>query len=187
MTTVYFSYWCPEGAACGKNNRKLGNAPNGDVAFSKLLSHLVNSPGHGLTDDGARDMILAHPECIAEEIWIEEPPTQPSEGKAKGKGNGDGRAAPYGRRPDWRVEVAGIVASAVQQMQHEPASSSNRHETLQLQQNAECRLPERVLKALARSEAAARTAARMSRAAAAAFDEEASTFRDALDLLQQHD
>ena len=79
------------------------------------------------------------------------------------------------------------MASAVQQMQHEPASSSSRHETLQLQQNAECRLPERVLKALARSEAAARTAARMSRAAAAAFDEEASTFRDAIDLLQQHD
>ena len=137
--------------------------------MQKIVQHLVNSPNHALSQTDAEEIVANRPDCVQQEEWAEEIQTQRAapyvlQGNSSGKGSG--RQQQQLRMHDELVQVRVDAATA-----HAAAALTGSQ--LRLEQQA------------IRCEQAARSTAKLARAAAAAFDEEAQTLRDLIDEIRR--
>ena len=165
MPTVYVCF-CPVGKECKKGGGRLGAFPDELAARAKIVTHLMNSPFH------AYDQGTAEGFAEGAELTEEEAPPEPDHkplNKWGWKEDKTWRAGPYDASSGWgrgggKGGTGGSSSSTALAMTGKDSS---------------------IVAAVARAEAAARTAARMAHAAASAFEAEASILRDSLDSLQK--
>ena len=159
----FFVCFCPLGNDCKKGNKRLGKHKLEDEARQQIQHHLVHSTFHSMTDADAAE--LAEKAELTEEDWadtdfVDTGKGGSGSGKGDGKGDGKQRASSWWEG-DWK--------------QHS-WSSSDRPGPYQVavpKFAADHGIGATCLSSMARAEAAARTAARMARAAATAFEQEA--------------
>ena len=162
-----FVCWCPDGQTCGKQNKRLGAFNSEIEAVGKIVSHLQNSPSHGMGESEAQSLVDSRMDCIAqEEEWKDDTEQQPK------------RSQPYPvqQRIGWQREREVVDAARLQAAVTTAVSSQVAPITAM-----QLRLEQQAL----RCEQAARAAAKLARQAAAAFEEEAATIRDLIDELRR--
>ena len=158
-----FVCFCPLGEVCAWGGRRLGKFQTEDAARARIVWHLTSSSKHEI-DEGQAKELAGEAELLSEEGWEKDSSeweAKPSNTEAKhsstakAKSTGKGwwqKDKPTGK--GWQREgpYTSVVAT--------PSSSS-------------MSTGHSALTAMVRCEAAARTAARMSRSAATGFDAEA--------------
>lgn len=169
MVTKFVAF-CPLGDTCAKKGRRLGAYDSFDQAREQVVWHLKMSSYHGLSDADAD--AASYGECIVEEQWPNEA-AEHAEQDDRGKGN---KTRDYSRKGKGKGYQS--ARPAPYHCERQPQQRSSEMEVLVAVPSAKG-LTE-VVAAIARSEAAARTAARMARAAAQAFDEEAAVMQVAM-------
>ena len=163
---------CPLPEVCGRGMRRLGSFPSREQAEDKVKHHLMHSSHHGLGEEEAHGLVADME--LETEIYDDpqheqrRPAPYPPKGKGKGKEQGKGGGI--------HAAVRDAVSAALgQHAALVPRGSSS--SSMPVVGNASTKLVERI----AKCEVSARHAARMSRAAAAAFEEQATAFREVLD------
>ena len=160
---TYFVAFCPLGEECSWKGKRLGRFLTAQEARDKIKWHIWTSTNHDY-DETAAGIEADQAELVQEE---DEEPQAKGKGKAgkatKGKANKHEHANKYEPYANNWYEPYAIAASP-------SAPSMGNHAT--------------VLQAMMRSEAAARTAARMSRAAAQGFDAEADVLANEISKLR---
>lgn len=162
----FFVCFCPLGSDCKKGNKRLGKHKLEDEARQQIHHHLVHSTFHSLTDADAAE--LAEKAEIIEEDWDDAaaaPAGSVDTGKGgSGSGKGDGKhhaSSSSWWEGDWKQQSWSSSDRPGPYQVAVPKFATDRGI------GATC------LSSMARAEAAARTAARMARAAATAFEQEA--------------
>ena len=97
-THKLFRTWCPLGDECSKHGAQLCKELTHQRCIDRLLSHLTNSPFHGLSQDEALDQILTA--TITEEDVEDVEEKGPDEDAAAPGGSSSTRPAPSGERQD---------------------------------------------------------------------------------------
>ena len=163
---IKFVSFCPCGSECSKGGRRLGAHNSREEAVNKAVWHLTQSSHHSMDEASARDLA----ELAEYEEEEHEESAEAAKGKAKGKnqswgsswgGSSSWRTGPYNWEPQQQQQVVAVQPAPVPQ---DFLGS--------------------VMKCLCRSESAARTAARVARSAALAFDEEAGVMQMSIRTLQ---
>ena len=206
--------YCPFGEKCGRGNRCLGSFDNPDGAQDKIRHHLINSSHHYMSEDEARAAALDAVQCWSEDEDASTasshqvapaahastsakaapvPVPQPVKGKGKGKGKRD-RSHPYSSGA-WidGADVASIAAQVADHLlQTQAVVTAAEETTLAAASSTSLALESdvgtswtRAIASLTRCDQASRTAARMSRSAAAAFEEEAHTISREIEFLSE--
>ena len=163
--TVWYAGFCPMGDECSKGGKRICCCSTLEQTRSKISWHLQSSSYHsGISQEDADSMAGNAP--IEEEIYED---TNDDRHSAQGKGKaadrgkgGKGWGKSSGNNNDYRAQPYQIVSP--------PPAAQSEHAG--------------VIAAISRCESAARTAARMARSAALAFEEESSTMTSALQKLQ---
>jgi hypothetical protein len=176
---LHYACFCPRAGDCRKGGKRLATAITEAEARQKIVHHLTTSSYHGLSEDEAVAE-AASAELLLEE-YAEEPPEPKGKGKKGGGGGWEWREHAWGE--GWTEGNKGKgggkrwepYPTPVAQQALVPAQPCVQANLDQLQT---------IMSAASRAESAARTAARMAKAAAAAFDEEAHVLREAVDLLR---
>ncbi len=179
---MYYIF-CSRAADCKKGGKRLGTFKSEEDCRWALANHLAASSYHTVSqaeaDAEAADAI------VQTEDWDDadfEPADQGAKGKGKGKSKDAGHrrsVEPYpskgkGKGKKGEIEMWGASSSA---------SSSWQVQTWSQQPSDQDTKLKEILQAVARSEAAARTAARMARGAATAFESESAVLREAMDTI----
>ena len=183
MAATWYVSYCPCSDVCNRGGRRLGSDPTMEAARQRVAHHLGASSYHLLSEEDANN--LADTVVLEEELWVEpaaaSQPAQHGKGHGKHDGNaGKGRGRPQHHRPE-PYSLNEVVASTLAHMQQQ-------QQTIHGPDVPQVRIApvhERIHTIMARAEAAARTSARMARAAAIAFEEEAANLRACLDMLEQ--
>lgn len=184
MPTVYVAF-CPLGEKCGRHGKRLGAFATRDDAISKTIHHLRNSVKHEAMDSDEAEALALAADYMEEE-WDDNqvaPPTQVKPGKGSdgwGKGGGKSSGKDWGKgwqadgwdagswdKKSWREAP---YPSQGQPSQGQPSQALVVHK---MGAAASSDFAEAV-QALTRAEVSARTASRVARAAALAFEEEAT-------------
>ena len=188
MEVRYISF-CPFGDVCKKGCARLGSDKSEEDCRWRICNHLHTSQYHNMPQaDAHRESLIASVET--EEVEL--PPEGGDAGKGKGKdAKGQGkdakgdRPAPYNQPKGkgkgksqgwWQSDEAWSSAGtdwhdAWRAAPAESSSSGGSSAALQL---VATKPDNKTLQSLAKCEAAMRTAARMARSAALAFEEEAA-------------
>ena len=162
--TSMFVCFCPLGEACGWGGRRLGKYQTEEAARSRIEWHLTSSTKHEI-DEGQAKELAAEADLLREDGWepdINEWEAKPSTAEAKHNNTTKGKSTGKGWQKDkstgkgWQRDGPYTGREVVVAI---PSSSS-------MSQGHSA------LTAMVRCEAAARTAARMSRSAASGFDAE---------------
>ena len=176
---------CPMGDECGKKGRRLGAFDTREAAMAKVVHHLLSSANHQkMSKEEAEG--YAEGQEYEEEDWDEEEPAGSIDLHKGAKGwkkqgnnqswdKGGWKADAWKQAPKASGPYAGSSAS------DSAASSAMAKISTNASRSAEfldC------VQSLARSEASARTAARVARAAAGSFEDEACTLSQALKKLK---
>lgn len=178
MPLCYVAY-CPIAEECNHGGRRLGASMDEEEARAKVRNHLQNSSYHyGKHTEDDIEQLVALAELDQEE-YVEEAPL-PQKGKGgkadDGKGGKGGKGGKEGKRSEpYHGGGGGGKGNALNQLTRQVAELSEA-----MVAPARFGGIDRCIMAISRAEAAARTSSRMARAAAAAFDEEASHLRSAL-------
>ena len=180
MAQTWYVAHCPVPEICGRGGRRLGSFPSKEQALDKVKHHLVHSSHHCLGDHDAAELV-ADMELETEiydeqqqQQWPERHAPYSAKGKGKGKEHGKEHGKGSGSQAGIHAAVRDAVSAALGQHAIVPRGNSSSGSVVG---NADTRLVERI----AKCEVSARHAARMSRAAAAAFEEQAAAFREVLD------
>ncbi len=192
METWYVPF-CPLADACNKGGRRLESFASEAEAREKVAWHLVNSTYHDMPQ-GEADEQAACCQVDQEEYEAKIPEATGGKGQqhsgkgGKGQQWGGGRSEPYDRwsgRGQQQQQGSKLSNQALAQVAEVVSkvmtSSSSSAGQLVVQR------PNAVLAAMTKAEASARTAGRMARMAAGAFEEEASVLRDAIEEYQQNE
>ena len=172
MAAMATQYWCscPHGDECKKRGQRLGSFTTSDAAREKVRVHLMQSSYHYMSE---ADALLESESAVINEEEVE---AQNAENdwvhKEQGKGKGKGQS--WWKKDTWHERPAPYAKAAA-----EPSAPSAAVVIRAPPVNLAT-----ILSATSRAEAAARTAGRMARAAANAFEEEAHVLREAMDLLR---
>ena len=166
--TSMFVCFCPLGEACGWGGRRLGKYQTEEAARSRIEWHLTSSSKHEI-DEGQAKELAGEADLLREEGWEQDSnewEAKPSTAEAKHNNTTKGKSMGKGWQRDkstgkgWQREAPYTVPYAVREMVVASPSSSSMSQG------------HSALTAMVRCEAAARTAARMSRSAASGFDAE---------------
>lgn len=190
MPVVRFISFCPLSESCAKGHSRLGADVDEYGARWRVSNHLQNSSYHMLGKQEAEDLAAT---CdVLEEENEDEPPADDSKvdkgdkGKGKqkssraepydgsGKGGKDSKDRKQGKR--WNNDAGWSWSGDHDWYSDRP------QQTLQIvtTSTASSSNDSRLAQALSRSEAAMRNAARLARAAATAFEEEAAIVQNEL-------
>jgi hypothetical protein len=187
---LYFISFCPLPDGCRKKGGRLGRDLLAHDARWRIANHLVSSPYHSMATAEA-DEVAASANLETEE-WEEDAPQgddgaeEPNIGKGSKDGLKDLRGGPYkggsnkgkswGKGKSWQGSSwshdAGYNQGHNQQPQQQPQQQLS---TIQPNVNKN-----KAGQCIARCEAAMRNAARLARAAAVAFEEEAALLQSEL-------
>lgn len=175
-----FVSFCPCPDVCRKGGKRLGWDDSENNARWRISNHLQSSGYHLLSQDEA-DSLAASAELQHEDSpenstgQFEYAPGRSDSSHGKSEGKGTWRSEPYGGKGkgkghaiQWPERGGKGTGSEMVLQPPEPATA----------------MVARLITAISRAEAAARTSSRMARAAAAAFDEEASHLAQALSELR---
>ena len=170
---TFFVCFCPLSGERGRGGKRIGKALEENDAREKIKAHLRDSSHHyGKHSEDDIELMANAADLMSEEGWDEE----------KEKGKGKKRAEPYysGKGKGKWVEPADSWSSAW--VEPAPASSSS---TVMARVNVRMadKKKEDLMAAVARCEAAARQAGRMARAAAGAFEAEASVLHESMEAI----
>ena len=168
---ISYVAFCPLGDKCGRHGRRLGAFPSKEEAIAKTVHHLLNSINHDKMDTDEADALAGNSE-YPEEEWEEEP-QKGKDGKGKGsKSIGKGKG--WHPANNWEASGAwdsGSWRSGPYSTGH--ASSSSQQLALAVSPGLPSDFAD-LVQALTRAESSARTASKVARAAALAFDDEAT-------------
>ena len=191
---IWYAAFCPAGDECSKKGKRLCCCKTVEEAKAKVSWHLQTSSYHDMQKDLADS--LAEDAPLEEVEYDDEPPKDkkdiPRGGMKGGKGSKNKGKQPqqqqHGQdwcRADWHSGEWSTSSSSnrpgpydVAVAPVQPHAAIGRGEVLE------------VLASIGRAEAASRTAARMARSAALAFEEENSIMTAAMAKIQkliQHD
>lgn len=176
--------FCPLGEKCGRHGKRLGAFPSKEEAIAKAVHHLLNSINHDKMDTDEAEALAGNAE-YPEEEWEEEPQNQKGkDGKGKGsksigKGKGWQSANSWEASPEWdgRHWRGGPYSTG-------PASTSSQQLALAVSSDLPSDFADMV-QALTRAESSARTASKVARAAALAFDDEATIMASMLSKISK--
>ena len=192
----YISF-CPYGTVCKKGCARLGADDSEESCRWRIQNHLHSSPYHNMDNDKAtEESRLAA--IDVEEVEVPESGDEQEQHSGKGKSDGKGsRSTPYASKGkgkshgkadhrQWNADDAWWHAPASEWQDGsagEASSSTSNASAIQLTTAAK---PDgKTLQSLAKCEAAMRTAARMARAAALAFEEEAAVLAVEISRMSQ--
>lgn len=188
-------YWvsqCPLGELCGKNYTRLGKHATIEEARAKVVHHLLFSTKHdAIPKEEAEALADAH-DYLSEE-WEEEE----AKGRGKDESKGQGKSRKPTEKPDWQQSSWNSPGWRSNQWDSQSrGQSSQQLATIQQPQLAARNIQSsqplseeffECLQSLTRSEASARAAARVARAAAIAFEDEAAVMAASLKKLRKSD
>jgi hypothetical protein len=169
MTTTYYVCFCPCSEACKKGGTRLGSFKTEDEARQKIVHHLTHSSHHNMDEQDANG--------FASESKLEEEQHDDSKA-AKGKGKGEGKGEGSGWK---RSEPYAWGGSSTGNKSWDSWSSSSNKNKFQV---AVVGHEVDHIAAIVRCETSARQAAKVARAAALAFDDEAATLAQELARLR---
>ena len=166
---VWFAGFCPDGDTCSKKQKRLCLCETVEEVHEKVAWHLQCSTYHSLNEHDAK--VLAATCHIEEQVYEQD--AEDHCGKAGAKdGKGKGKAAPKGGK-GWQYHSSSSRAAPYEiQLRPQPVVHPHMAEV------------SAAVAAIGRCEAAARTASRMARSAALAFDEESAIMAAAVTKLQ---
>ena len=178
---------CPMGDECGKKGRRLGAFDTREAAMAKVVHHLLSSANH---QKMSKEEAEGHADGqeYEEEDWAEEEVESAVSNElaknAKGwnkQGNKQSWDKGGWKADGWKQPAKPPGPYAGSKASDSAASSAMANISINASRSAEfldC------VQSLARSEASARTAARVARAAAGSFEDEACTLSMALKKLK---
>jgi len=194
MTTIHFVSFCPLGDRCRKGGGRLGFDLDVESARWRIANHLVSSQYHNMSQvDADAEAAAATSSIVQEEVPMDtgKETAKPAfrgddrnsfDNSSKGHGRGKGWAKQDGKiqtREDWHSNWR----RSEPYTDNRQYTNNGRYKDNMVVAN---KTPDLVA-TIARCEAAARTAARMARAAASAFEEEAYLLRHELEKLSSSD
>jgi hypothetical protein len=195
---THFAPYCPHGDKCSKKGR-LGWFNSMEEAKQKVINHLLASEYHAdeMDDEKAEELwkqteVDVWPEDKAAKRQKQQHPTTTTT-RAKALPAASAAAPPPPVVPDLGTLISGAVHQALTSapvLPLEPMQQQNQLAALDVSstQNQLAFVTSAITRAcehIAKSIAANRTAARMARQAAEAFELEAHTLQNALDTIQQ--
>lgn len=181
---MQFVAFCPLGDKCGKHGKRLGAFETKDEAINKVVHHLTHSANHDFIEHAEAFDLATNLEYPEEEAWEEPPEQQDKNTTKKGGGKGikkGGKQEKGGQGWSWGSEQWDAAASSGWRSGPYPASTAMVAAT---KPGHNMHALGESIAALTRAEASARTASRVARAAALAFEEEAAIMSTVLKKLQ---
>ena len=181
---ISYVAFCPIGEKCGRHGKRLGSYPSREEAVAKTMHHLLHSANHDKMDSDEAEALAGNSE-YPEEEWEEEPP----KGKdGKGKGNKSiGKGKGWNSASSW--ETSSWDSSSWRSGPYSTGHASSSQQLAVADSPGSSADFAELVQALARAEASARTASEVARAAALAFDDEAtimaSTLKKIKDVLSK--
>ena len=167
---ISYVAFCPIGEKCGRHGKRLGSFQSRDEAMAKTVHHLLNSANHEKMDTDEAEALAGNSE-YPEEEWEEEP-QKGKDGKGKGsKSIGKGKG--WQSANSWEASSAWDSGSWRSGPYSTGHASSSQQLAVAVSPGSSSDFAE-LVQALARAEASARTASKVARAAALAFDDEAT-------------
>ena len=186
MTTTWFTGFCPLGDQCGKANQAIAVCQSLDEVKDRIKWHLEHCTHHKETPEAAEQLVEG---ALIKEEEVPDGDADGSDGQVRtAKDNGKGK--------DWRWRGSkdkskrhdrsgwsswGQGDSHGSNYRSNPYQLANVRPQPQPQPQQDVQL---ALQCITRCEGAARTAARMARSAALAFDEESAIMMAAMAKLQ---
>ena len=199
-TETWYVGFCPDADICKRYGRRLCCCRTEEEAREKIVAHLMNSSYHAWGSDRAVEAAdvatLEQQEYPVEDAEVHADAGGKGDGgkgggRHSGKGGGDrggDRHQPYGKGGGGNGKGSKMSSAALSQVAAVVEATVTRHfqTIVPVADESQFRRGS-VMQAIAKCEAAARTAARMARSAATAFEEEAIVMARSLRTLQDNE